>query len=437
MQRPSHALRSDERGMILVIALPMAALLVGCLWYLISVGDAVLHRERLQDAADATAFESAVLHARAMNTEVGLNLLSASLSSIPAALRAIEVVATSSLSLSGEGRTLLDLALSTDHELGPRVAASLQVVHDTQLALRAVAPLLATAEATRNNSALARELGAADGAIALSYAALPVEEQSALAADIDRPWLLVAATATRTRESNAADARLPLEPSPPLAACADTRTILPPSAAALLHARQLDRQLAELAQKLGSGLEGAACAQTACASAQGGPAEAQQLCQEALSRLPHTQPVTTLEVSAGAQNGNALLQTWAIARRDRFAAEPSNERGMSLASPARPVDITPKNTAFAQAEYYFDCADSWERCAQDAAWSPRWTARLRRFERPDGERDRVSARRIASAFSHASNALDAALRPTGSGHARDYVRALFEAPACGPTPCLH
>jgi hypothetical protein len=32
----------------------------------------------------------------------------------------------------------------------------------------------------------------------------------------------------------------------------------------------------------------------------------------------------------------------------------------------------------AQAEMYFDCAESWAHCAADAAWQLRWTARLRR-----------------------------------------------------------
>lgn len=371
MIRCRSQLQGDQRGMVLVVALPMAALLVACLWYLISVGDAVLHRERLQDTADATAFESAVLHARAMNTEVSLNLLGASLAAVPAALDVV-----------GQGRALLELASGTERALGARVAESAQIVSDTQLALRALAPLLATSEATRNNSLLAHEYRAADGAIALSFAALPTAEQATLTADAREPWLLTAAAAQHV-EPHAA-ARLPLRAAQPSAAF----DVLPRGAA-----------------------------------------------DEPTS--PARQLGTTLEIDPRAQNGNALFQTWSIARSDRFAPERADERGMSLASPARPVQLAANNAAFAQAEYYFDCADSWEHCAADAAWMPRWTARLRRFERPDGEHDRARARELAKRFTHASAALDRVLQRTQSGRARDYIRALFEAPPCGRGPCLH
>mgnify|MGYP003471371393 CR=1 FL=1 len=371
MFRRSQQLKSDERGMILVVALPMAALLIGCLWYVISVGDAALHRERLQDVADATAWQSAVLHARALNAEVSLNLISASLWSVPAALQALQVVGASAAALTPEGRPLLELALASDRELSPRVSEIVRIVHDTQLALRATAPLVAAAEASRNNTVLARELDAADGAIALSYAALPLAEQAALTADARKPWLLTAAATqtvaltatsqTPARNHSLSDASLPLVPT-------------------ALHA---------------------------------------------------------LEIDPRAHNGNALLQTWSIAKREHFRKEQSDERGMNLAFPTAPIDIQPKNAAFAQAEYYFDCTDTWERCAANAAWNPRWTARLRRFARPDGEGDPMRARRVGQAFLRASTGLERSLQRAGARDARAYVQALFDAPACGHATCLH
>ncbi len=45
----------------------MCACMVGILWYLAGIGDAIVFRERMQEAADATAFSAAVLHARGMN----------------------------------------------------------------------------------------------------------------------------------------------------------------------------------------------------------------------------------------------------------------------------------------------------------------------------------------------------------------------------------
>lgn len=353
------SLPADERGMILIIALPMTALLVGALFYVVSVGDAVLHRERLQDAADATAFESAVLHARAMNAEVALNLLSTSLSSLSGAVGAVDALAR--LAQGG-----FEPARVAQRELPARVGTCVQAIRDAQLALRTIAPRLATAEATRKNTAVYAALDAADGSIALSYAALGVSDQASLGADNARPWLLTPRSAA-SEAAHAASARLPLELAAP------------------------------------------------------GDADAPLL------------------ISRDAQNGNAVLQTWSVARRERFAAQASDERAMSLASPARPVQISAKNAAFAQAEYYFDCADSWQRCAPDAAYMPRWTARLRRFERPDGSLDAARTQRIARAFMRASDALEPALQAAGqrSRRARDYVHALFDAPACGGATCLH
>lgn len=71
------ALLRDEAGGLLIIGALMGALLVGGLWYMASVGDAILWREHAQDAADAAAFENAVWNARGMNILVLLNMLMA------------------------------------------------------------------------------------------------------------------------------------------------------------------------------------------------------------------------------------------------------------------------------------------------------------------------------------------------------------------------
>ncbi len=70
---------SDRRGAIMVTAAFMAIFVCGALWYVIGVGDAILYRERVQDAADAVAFAGAVYHARGMNIIVTLNIVMAAL----------------------------------------------------------------------------------------------------------------------------------------------------------------------------------------------------------------------------------------------------------------------------------------------------------------------------------------------------------------------
>jgi hypothetical protein len=69
----------DTRGAILILGVVMGTLLVGALWHVASLGDAIIWREQAQDAADAAAFENAVWNARGMNVLVIMNILMSAL----------------------------------------------------------------------------------------------------------------------------------------------------------------------------------------------------------------------------------------------------------------------------------------------------------------------------------------------------------------------
>lgn len=77
-----RSLQGDTSGAIMVIALFMAMIAVGALYYMAGLGDAILAQERMQDAADAAAFSSAVVHARGMNVLALINIMMASLLAI-------------------------------------------------------------------------------------------------------------------------------------------------------------------------------------------------------------------------------------------------------------------------------------------------------------------------------------------------------------------
>jgi hypothetical protein len=72
----------DERGAIMVMGLMMAVFLVGMLYYVVGLGEAVLYRELLQDASDTAALSSALIHARGMNFIVLINLIMAALMTV-------------------------------------------------------------------------------------------------------------------------------------------------------------------------------------------------------------------------------------------------------------------------------------------------------------------------------------------------------------------
>jgi hypothetical protein len=63
----ARRLHGDERGAVMMMGLLMSCFLIGGLWFLIGVGDAIIFREKMQEAPDHAGFASAVLHAKGMN----------------------------------------------------------------------------------------------------------------------------------------------------------------------------------------------------------------------------------------------------------------------------------------------------------------------------------------------------------------------------------
>lgn len=85
----SSRLVTDDRGAIMVMGIFMCVFLVGALWYIAGVGDALVFRERMQEASDAVAFSTAVLEARGMNILVMLNLLMAAILTLLVAINVV------------------------------------------------------------------------------------------------------------------------------------------------------------------------------------------------------------------------------------------------------------------------------------------------------------------------------------------------------------
>jgi hypothetical protein len=65
--------RDDTRGAVMFIGVFFACFLIGSLWFLIGIGDAIVFREKAQEAADASVFASAVIHAKGMNMIAFIN----------------------------------------------------------------------------------------------------------------------------------------------------------------------------------------------------------------------------------------------------------------------------------------------------------------------------------------------------------------------------
>ena len=74
-QSSGAGLLADERGAIMVMGLFFACLLIGAMLSMKGLGDAILFRHRMQEAADHEVYASAVVHARGMNLIAALNVV--------------------------------------------------------------------------------------------------------------------------------------------------------------------------------------------------------------------------------------------------------------------------------------------------------------------------------------------------------------------------
>jgi len=72
-ERPG--LLEDQRGAIMVMGLFMATMLIGGMWYMKGIGDAIVFRDRMQESADHVVFSSAAVHARGMNLISIINIV--------------------------------------------------------------------------------------------------------------------------------------------------------------------------------------------------------------------------------------------------------------------------------------------------------------------------------------------------------------------------
>jgi hypothetical protein len=90
--RIQRALQSDTRGAMMVMSLFVGLLLIGALYYILGVGDALLYRRVMQDGADAGAFAASVVAAKGMNLHALLNVVMAVTAGILLVIRSVEVL---------------------------------------------------------------------------------------------------------------------------------------------------------------------------------------------------------------------------------------------------------------------------------------------------------------------------------------------------------
>jgi hypothetical protein len=99
--RRAAKLATDQGGAVMLIGLLLALAVVGALWCLIGIGDAILAREVSQEAADSAAFTNAVIHARGMNFIAFINIIVMALAKAYLLLTWFDVILSSIMILTG------------------------------------------------------------------------------------------------------------------------------------------------------------------------------------------------------------------------------------------------------------------------------------------------------------------------------------------------
>jgi hypothetical protein len=93
-------LSRDDRGAMLVIALPMAVILTALMFHLVGIGNALVLAEDLRREADIAAYDAAIRHARGMNVVAAMNVLMMGVEATYATWRLLETALLPLVALS-------------------------------------------------------------------------------------------------------------------------------------------------------------------------------------------------------------------------------------------------------------------------------------------------------------------------------------------------
>jgi hypothetical protein len=136
----------DTRGAILVAAIVMGALLTGALFYVAAAGDAIIFRTQLQDAADSSAFTSAVWHAKGMNIVAVLNILMSLLLCVIVLFHVVELICLLLAVIPGAGSiamTTFRALVKVEGDVAKGVDGGLKILRATQQGVVVAVPYIA------------------------------------------------------------------------------------------------------------------------------------------------------------------------------------------------------------------------------------------------------------------------------------------------------
>lgn len=419
MERSSPETKSlvaDDRGAVMVVGVFMSAFLVGALWYIIGVGDAIVYHEFMQDGADATAFAAAVYHARGMNIIAMLNLIMAALLAVLVALKIIKLLVTAvqvvscALAWTGVGAALCAASTSALEFLNPIVEstekivdAALKGLNKAATGVAMVTPIIAEGKAIL----VARDYApTVHGGLMVSASLVPSSDGFGLPVEDDDFKVLC-------KHAGSTVASVVLLPIPS-GALKDAVTGAVGSLIATFSgyfcggsgsASMTVSSAAYCEDDNLSKAEKKKCKKDA--------ADAQKKAGKGgMGGQMNGDGKSSKRVRSGSQNGDDSFAVYALVWGDLKSQSGAN-KGVEVAAWNKRKTSDPSMlTKFqvAQAEFYYDnkkSGDAWKKYKDDTMWNMRWRARLRRV-RPPGDGAGAMAGGVMSRMGDFSSALGGA-----------------------------
>jgi hypothetical protein len=404
----SGGLRADQRGAVMVVGVFMAAFLVGSLWYIIGIGDAILYRQRMQDGADAVAFAAAVYHARGMNIIAMINIIMAAILAILVAFKLVQLMNTIAMAIScalswtGVGAAICSFTTGLSPWINKAVQiaeklvnTTLPVLSKTQVGIAVAMPWVAQGKAAYIASTQYTEPVKGGGFVSVSLVPFVPKERLGLPVEEDEFSFLCEKAGTYVGElvfspfgkfgGWVAGVIGSIVSTFPGYFCGESGGWGSGGSGSVsqgVSQAAIDAFAKEACEEKGKGKSNFDMDE--CLE------DAKKDVEEDLKKQSASQSgvdgngKTPKKVFWAAKNGNGYFQIWSVlVGNDEWPKKA--EKGVQIAAWNKSMtmpDAPWGKVAFAQAEFYYDESGAWDDYKEDAMWNMFWRARLRRVRTP-------------------------------------------------------
>ena len=415
----SSTLLRDNRGAVMVVGVFMAAFLVGSLWYIIGIGDAVIYRERMQDGADAAAYAAAVYHARGMNMIAMLNIIMAAILAILVAFKLLQLInwiamaVSCALSWTGIGAAVCSLTSSLESPIAQAVNAAqklvdtaLPVLSKTQVGIAVAMPWVAEAKSVQVASQYYDKPVKSGGTLSTSLIPLVPSPKLGLPVQEDDYAFLC-------KKAGEYVGKLVFSPfggfgdwvagvvgnivgTFPGFFCGDSGgsggysgnlgAVISDKTIEDLVKKGCEEQRDKLPQNQQAAFDLDKCIEDGIKDVKEAMKKLSTSSAGSGGSQTNTNGKTSKRVFDDAHNGNGYFQIYAVVSGDDEYPRKA-EKGVKIAAWNQSLATPPApwgKVGFAQAEFYYDAAGSWDGMKEDAMWNMRWRARMRRVRPLEG-----------------------------------------------------